>query len=402
MKPSINKIFKNLNSFLLTTLILSFISFLFIIQQYYSYKKYETLKNQKEALIQITNEQKHSNKTNIIQFNANISTLKNEIQSLKSQNKYDFFLQYISQKSDAYISDLDALNTLTQSYNLKIRHFYNLREDHPQKKEELLKIETIHNSAIKQIDQLIFTSIDYDNDRFNFLMQFSIVLFLLLFFMNIWYRKRLNLILSDIRNLYAIDAGKNNKLIFTQEANSINLKMKRKTLVSDNPTMMDEITEVYNNKGMLQAYNEKKSSGHKTFSCISILEIDNFSKSKRTYSQEFIKDVLKKIAYTISLYGQSSDIISRSEYNQFTLIFSRASQDRLFKDVDLIRQSISEIKFISPDKEIVRITVTGGFTMKAPNSSLEESVRKTKELLESAKQLGKNILLQSKDLPKGF
>lgn len=402
MKPSINKIFKNLNSFLLTTLILSFISFLFIIQQYYSYKKYETLKNQKEALIQITDEQKYSNKTNIIQFNANISTLKNEIQSLKSQNKYDFFLQYISQKSDAYISDLDALNTLTQSYNLKIRHFYNLREDHPQKEEELLKIETIHNSAIKQIDQLIFTSIDYDNDRFNFLMQFSIVLFLLLFFMNIWYRKRLNLILSDIRNLYAIDAGKNNKLIFTQEANSINLKMKRKTLVSDNPTMMDEITEVYNNKGMLQAYNEKKSSGHKTFSCISILEIDNFSKSKRTYSQEFIKDVLKKIAYTISLYGQSSDIISRSEYNQFTLIFSRASQDRLFKDVDLIRQSISEIKFISPDKEIVRITVTGGFTMKAPNSSLEESVRKTKELLESAKQLGKNILLQSKDLPKGF
>jgi len=100
------------------------------------------------------------------------------------------------------------------------------------------------------------------------------------------------------------------------------------------------------------------------------------------------------------LHEKSTDIIARTDYNQFTLLFSRKSQEQLFKDIDLVRQSISEIKLISPDKETISLTVSGGFIIKTNNSSLEDSIRKAKELLKQARELGVNKILQTKDLSK--
>ncbi len=400
MKPSINKIFKNLNLFLLTTLILSSISFLFLVEQSYSYEKFEILKHQKEIFLDIDTEKQKSTRINIIQFNANISTLNNEVQSLINQDKYNYISKYINQNSNEYLSDLEELIGLTNTYNLKLRNYFNLGENDLQKAEESEELGNLHNTIIIQIDMLIFKNINYDKNRFDILIKFFVVLLLLLFVMTLWYKKRLSRISKDILFLYAIDSDKDNKVIFSQEAEAINLKMKRKSLISDNPNMMDAVTEIYNNKGMLQAYSKRKSLSNQNFSCIAILEMDNFSKSKRTFTQEFTQDILKKTAYTISLYEQATDIVARSDYNQFTLIISRASQDQLFKDVDLIRQSISELNFISPEKKTITITVTGSFIMKSQNSSLEESVRKAKELLENAKKIGRNIIIQPKDIPK--
>lgn len=164
--------------------------------------------------------------------------------------------------------------------------------------------------------------------------------------------------------------------------------------------MIDTVTKIYNNKGMVQSYSERKASKDNNFSSIAILEIDNFSKSKRTFSQEFTQEILKKVAYTVSLHEQGTDIIARSDYNQFTLIFSRPVKEQLFKDVDMIRQSIADLKMATPDKEAVQITITGGFVFKLKSSPLEESIRKAKELLQSAKHMGTNKILQTKDIPK--
>ncbi|MDQ7061966.1 MAG: GGDEF domain-containing protein [Sulfurimonas sp.] len=200
--------------------------------------------------------------------------------------------------------------------------------------------------------------------------------------------------------LYSMDAEKKNYTIFSQEIDAISMRMKRKNQVSDNPTMMDQITEIYNNKGMIQTYSQRKNIQDNNFTCIAILEIDNFSKAKRTFSQNFIQEILKKVSYTISLYEQSNDIIARTDYNQFTLIFSRPDKDQLFKDVDLVRQSIADIKISSPDKKAIQITVTGGLIIKSKNAPLEEYIRKAKELLQSAKHIGSNKVLQTKDIPK--
>lgn len=257
-----------------------------------------------------------------------------------------------------------------------------------------------HNRIILFIDSIIIKNISYDKERFSIFGFFFITLLLTLLVNMFWQRKRLNNVYQDILFLYAMDSDKKNKTIFSQEVDAINIRMKRKSQVSDNPTMMDAITEINNNKGMLHTYTECKTTFDNTFSSVTILEIDNFSKSKRTFAQDFTQEILKKVAYSISLHEQSNDIIARTDYNQFTLIFSRPAKEQLFKDIDLVRQSIADIKLYSPDKKLLQITVTGGFILKSKNSPLEKSIRKAKELLENAKQLGTNKVLQTKDIAK--
>ena len=399
MKHSIEKIFKNLNLYLLIILTLTTISFLFIVEQYYSYKKVDNLSSQKVILFNLLEEQKQLKHIDIIQFNASIAKLNHATKNLYTQNQYNYISLYLLNHTQSYIVDLNTLSDMTKTFDTQSREYLKIIENNKKTNLIILSLENTHEKIASFIDSMLIKNISYDKKRFDIFSLVFILLFILLLITTFWYKKRLRSIHDDILFLYAIDGNKNAE-IFSQEVDAISLRMKRKTQISDNPAMVDPITEIPNNKGMLQAYSERKGIKDSSFSSVSILEIDNFSKSKRTFSQEFTQDILKKVAYTISLHQQATDVIARSDYNQFTLIFSRTSKEQLYKHTDLIRQSISELKLSSPEKEIVNITVTGAFINKANHAPLEESIRKAKELLQSARHLGNNKIFQTKDLPK--
>ena len=174
---------------------------------------------------------------------------------------------------------------------------------------------------------------------------------------------------------------------------AISLRMRRKTVTTDNPILMDQVTGINNYKGLVQGYSDKKDMKDSFFTAVVVLEIDNFSKSRRTYSQELTQAILKKIAFTISLHEKATDVIARTDYNQFTIILSRASKEQAFKDADIVKQSISELKFNTPDN--ASITTTGGFIIKPNNTNLEEAMRQAKEILADAKKIGNNKVLQT-------
>jgi diguanylate cyclase (GGDEF)-like protein len=220
----------------------------------------------------------------------------------------------------------------------------------------------------------------------------------LVFFATIWYRRRLNYIYKDIEYLYQIDKGKKSHEIFSLEADAISLRMNRKSVTTDNASMIDPVTGINNHKGMLNTYSTKKGLKDSNFTSVTILEIDNFSKSRRTFSQEITQAMLKKVAYTISLHELPIDVIARTDYNQFTLILSRPSKEQSFKDVELIRQSISELKFNIPNKGPTNITVSGGFVIKPNNTNLDEALKQAYEILKYAKTTGINKILQTRDL----
>ena len=92
------------------------------------------------------------------------------------------------------------------------------------------------------------------------------------------------------------------------------------------------------------------------------------------------------------------DVIARTDYNQFTLVFSRPSKEQAYKDIEAIRESIAELKFSLADIGAIQITVTGGFVIKPNNTSLEEAIKKAKEILIYAKTIGKNRILQNRDM----
>lgn len=395
MKHSINKIFNNLSSLLIIiTLSVGLITIL-VLEQNSSYSKINNLKNQKELIESLVNLQKKDIELALIQFNSKSTQLHNEIEKLRKLNKYDYTGKFLLGNSQEFLSDLDKLSELTTNFNESAHKYYikNLRNI----KEKNRELKIAFYSINTFIDSMIIKNISYNEDKFHMLEKITFFSFTLTLLTAFWYRKRLNSIYTDILHLYAIN-NKKDYDIFSEEADAIKLRMGRKPPLADNLAMLDPVTQINNYNGMMNSYNHKKEMKNSNFISVTIFEIDNFSKQKRAFSQEFTQAILKKIAFTISLHEQATDVIARTDYNQFTIILSRTSKEQSFKDVDIIRQSISEIKFNEPNGDSVTITVSGGFMIKPNNLNLEKAIKKAKEVLAYAKEHGKNSISQLRDI----
>ncbi len=398
MKHSIKKIFMNLNTYLFFVLFVSFVAMMLTLEQQLSFEKVNNLNHQKTIIQSLTKLDKNNIELALIQFNGKSTQLHQEIDKLKSIYKYDYTDKYIFANQDEYLKDLQKLSDLTNKFNESAHKFYVNSKKKKFREEEEQNLNTAFNALNNQINSILIKNIDYNQAKYKLIKIATIVIFFIVLLSTIIYRKRLFSIYKDIEFLYQIDKAKRNHQIYTTEADAIAMRMNRKTVETDNPTMLDPVTGINNFKGLINSYSNKKNLKDSNFTAVTVLEIDNFSKTRRTFSQEATQNILKKIAYTISLHEQPVDVIARTDYNQFTLIFSRASKEQAFKDVDLVRQSIEELKFNIADVGPVTITVSGGFIIKPNNTNLDEASRQAKEILQYAKTIGLNKILQTRDL----
>jgi len=366
---------------------------LLILEQNLSFNKVHNLNTQKEIISTLTKLQKDDIELALIQFNGKSTQLLHEIDKLRSLYQFDISGQYLLNNSQEYLSELDKLSKLTIKFNIVANDYY----ENDTKKEELNnEFYRINN----HINNLIFKDILYNEAKFGLLQNIMVFTFIIVFIGSIWYRKQLSRIHKDLLYLYAIDKVKKEHEIFSEEVDAILLRMTRKNTNSTSTDMIDPVTQINNNKGMLHSYAEKKGMKDSNFTSVTILEIDNFSKSNRSFSQDIVQAILKKTAFTLSLHEQVTDVIARTDYNQFTIILSRSSKEQLFKDMDIIRQTIAEIKLKSQDKGVISVTVSGGFVIKENNKHLEESLKEAKKTLQYAKTLGVNTISQASDLLK--
>jgi len=400
MKHSIKKIFSNLITILgFITLIVTFI-LLLSVEERISYAKVNNLKNQKDIINSLTNLKKDDIELALIQFNGKSNQLLLDINKLRKLHKYNYTSKLILLNSDEYLSDLDKLEFLTKNFNKTAKNYYVEKINKKEEKKRKKELENAFDSMNSFINSMILKNITYEEKKFYIFEKIILLLFIITVLTLLWYKKRLSLIYNDLVGLYAIDKSKRNIKTFSQEADAIQLRMNKKPIDSDNPAMIDPVTQIKNHLGMLNSYSNKKGLKDSNFTSVTVFEIDNFSKQKRTFSQEFTQTILKKVAFTISLHEQATDVIARTDYNQFTVILSRPSKEQSFKDIDIIRQSISEIKFKEPGGKPITITVSGGYMVKPANQSIEEALKIAKEVLHAAKKSGKNSIFQTKDLNK--
>lgn len=397
MKHSIKNILNNISMFLILTAIVSGVGALLATAHSNSYDKIDNLKNQKSIIASLTHLSKDDIELALIQFNGKSTQLHTDIEKLRNIYQYSIAERFILKNSEEYMSDLDKLDSLTTSFNQKARNYYiKSKENEDLKKREL---DASFYAINRQIDSIMLKSIDYDKAKFKMHRVISYVTFIVIFLAAMWYRKRLSAIYKDIRYLYNVD--QKDYTIFSEEVDSIALRMRRKPVTSDNPAMLDPVTGINNLKGMINEFSEKKGMKESNFTSVTVVEIDNFSKTNRPYSQEFTQSILKKVAFTISLHEQSADVIARTDYNQFTIILSRPSKEQSFKDVDIIRQSIHELKLKSPETGPIELTVSGGHVLKPNNMSLDEAMRDAKKVLQYSQERGKNKITQIRDIAEG-
>ena len=398
MQQSILKIFKNMNIQNIIIFLLSLFILLFFIEENISNNNMQAFNSYERILHEYLEKSKDKNSLKILDYNAKMATIYNEIDAITQMSKYYYL-------SSAFLEDFKNHNLQLLKLKQSIQKYDSLLRDHfdssdkKKVKQRVLEIETAFYEVNKNINIYVTDALYLNNERFTIYSKTFYLLFFLTLLNVLWYKKNFDLIYKDIMILKDLDSSKDSQ-INTIEIDSIALRMKRKSSASDDPSMLDPVTNIYNDKGMIQAYSEKKKSKNNSFSSVTVLEIDNFSKNNRPFTQELTQDILKKVAYSLSLHKQSGDIIARTDYNQFTLIYARSNKAELFKDTDLLRQSISEIKFLNQNQEKIQVTVSGGFVEKSTNNAIEESIKRAKELLQHAQKHGNNKIIQIKDLPK--
>ena len=223
-----------------------------------------------------------------------------------------------------------------------------------------------------------------------------------MFFGAWFYSKKLTVIYDDIKSLFAVGGERLPQFIQTQEVNTIKMRMARKPRLSQNPSMIDSVTELKNYQGMMQAYSEKKWIKENNYTAVCVFEVDNFKELEKNLTKRYTQSVLKKISFILSLYEQPTDVIARIEYDRFAVILSRETKRETFDDCDAMRKNIEETVFNNPEGGTVNFTLSGGFLIKQNNKSLEDAIKQAKEILQAAKANGNNRIAQIHEHAEGF
>jgi len=396
MKSSIKNIFNNLILFLSLLTFFSAVAILFTIDQNNSFKKVDILNQQKNIIIDLQKIKSDDIDIALIQYNGKSAELKFLLQKLYSLNEYDIIGKYILDTSSEYLSQLEVLKNLIDLYNSQAVKYYksDINEKEVNKKILLNSYDNIND----HISNIIFQNINYNRAKQDFMYKLALWIFAFILLTNIVFYNKLKNIYKDIEFLQQPSAISKKHKLYSNEADAIYLRMRRKPQQSKSTTDIDPVTGINNNKGLANSYAEKKGMKESNFTALTVIEIDTFSKTNRKFPQDFSQMALKKVANIISMYEQATDIISRTDYNEFTVILSRSNKEQAYKEIEQMRQSVEELKLATSTKIPVKLTISGGFYIKPNNVSLNNAISESKSILEHAKQKGGNRIFQKKDV----
>lgn len=399
MKISILQIFKNIKVyFALVTLFLVFLSIIEF-NRSSSYAKIQQLEAQKIVVQKIYELGRDDLEYSIINTQGLGAQMKTNITLMDNIAENDF-LGKILGLNHHYKEQTRTLFTLEDQYILHASNYYNARhKDLPQR---LTQFSLAKSTLLHQMNEMILSTIDHEQKKLSFTKWFVYGSLVLTFLGALWYAKRLTLVYDDMKSLFVLGSEKSSESIMTKEVDAIKMRMVRKPILSQNPSMIDPVTGIKNYKGMVQSYSEKKGMKENNYTIVCVFEVDNFKEYEKKLSKDYTQSVLKKISFILSLHEQPTDVVARIEYDQFAVILSRETKKKALDDCEAMRASIEETQFNNPQGGRVPFTLSGGFAVKQNNKTLESAVIYAKELLQTAKEKGKNRIAQVSDKAENF
>lgn len=394
MKISIESVFKNIRFFLTLLTVLLFLISFFELMRYTSFDKIKNIQEEKELVTKLYELGRDNLDYNIIQFHGMSAELKTDALALNTMSDYDIIGNILGLNKE-FGNDINTLLQYEDDYLQKLTLYYDVNgTDLDAKRSDVSNSKEL---LIGLLNTILFKNLKYDYDKFYITQWFFYLTFISSFLITFWYAKRLKIIYNDIKSLFAIGYERTSESLETQEIDAIKMRMVRKPTTSQNPSMIDPVTGIKNYKGMVHSYSEKKDMKASNYTIVCVFEIDDFRTYEKEFPKEFSQSILKKISFIISLYEQPTDVVARIDYDQFAVIFSRDSKDKALSDCDAIRKSIEETNFKTPKGEKLPLTLSGGLVIKQSNKSLEDTISNAKDILQTAKEKGKNRIAQIRD-----
>jgi GGDEF domain-containing protein len=391
MLISIRKVFFNLKAALLILGIgLSFLVIQLLHISHYS-ERLGALKNQHLLVDKVINTDLNDSKMASILINGAIAELE---LSVKLSGEESFF--------DPYLNSREEQASLLRSLKISSKVFQDraliwsesLPISQNSARELMLKAKT---AFLSDIDHMIDYQIYIIQASIATTRTTAIAIVLIGLFILFLYHYRLNQIYQDIDQACAINTDGTSKTILTQEIDFLLKRLLRKSSQNSlNANLINCISGLPNEKGLLNVFNAKKSgkSGNTVFLCL--FEIDHYSSLLKSLSKEDMGNVLKKLADILGMYEQPLDVVAHIENDHLVFLMSRSSKQAAFAECQKIIQSVEESNF-NTEQGAIKITLSGGFLLKPPAKAIEEAVSEALTLIERAHENGNNRVEQLRE-----
>ncbi|OPZ84606.1 MAG: Response regulator PleD [bacterium ADurb.Bin429] len=125
---------------------------------------------------------------------------------------------------------------------------------------------------------------------------------------------------------------------------------------------------------------------------VMMVDVDTFKDFNDTYGHDIGDMVIRMVARTMQDALRTSDVLCRWGGDEFLIIVPNASEDQLQRLGDRLRGLIST-SFLTESQGILKVTVSAGATMVAPDDSAETLLKRADMLLYRAKDSGRNCVL---------
>lgn len=308
----------------------------------------------------------------------------------------DTFLDSITNSQEEHLTLLDALEISSETFRNYAQE-WSASLGTPRQSNAHTKMISVSTPYLSDIDRLIDHQIYLINDAISTSKLIAVLLFLIGLGVFLRYRYRLDQIYRDIDKACAIDTDGSQKNVLTQEIDFIIKRLLRKCAQpSVSPNFLHHISGMNNQKGLITAFNAKKSSRGSNNVFVTLFEIDQYTSLVNTLSKEDMANLFKKLGDIISMYEQPLDVVGHMDDDRIIFLMSRSNKQMALDDCEKIIHAVEASGF-STTKGVIKITLSAGFLLKIPVKSVEEAATDALKLIHKAKENGGNRIAQLRD-----
>jgi diguanylate cyclase len=153
----------------------------------------------------------------------------------------------------------------------------------------------------------------------------------------------------------------------------------------------DQLTQIANRRGLLQAFDAERSRMERTGSilCIGLLDIDNFKRLNDELGHSVGDEALRSLAAVVSRTLRPTDLTARYGGEEFVVLLPDTPVEEGQLILTRLQRSLSGGLFMHEQKQVF-VTFSAGVTGYRLGERIEDALERADQALYEAKRTGKN------------
>lgn len=124
---------------------------------------------------------------------------------------------------------------------------------------------------------------------------------------------------------------------------------------------------------------------------VAMLDIDNFKLFNDRFGHAAGDRTLQKVGQVLRRFAKRQDeIAARYGGEEFTLVLNDSDPDRLQTHLEAVRRAVEDLDISHPDSPHGRVTVSIGYAIAAPGTTMQHAIERADEALYRSKEGGRN------------